>query len=559
MALFLTRQATTHGLTLGDGATQGFTDIATFDAATQKAINQLKQLGITSGTSATTFDPNGLVPRWQMALFVTRLASKAGVTLGSGASQGFTDIGALDAATQTAINQAKQAGIADGTSATTFDPLSNTLRWQMALFLTRVLAADGIAPTGIGLFVTRFNGADNTADRYQVADPATCTTSLVSYAATGSTFGVNGVAASKAAFEAALAALAFPANVIQATSSGTSHSVTTGVLVGSGTIDTPNFTTTFNIIEPVTASILRSVAYNQAFDSYTVGGVGAALGGFNGAVSQGDTAVLTGGDGTTSAKARTIALTNNTVTGNVTTTAGATVNVATSCPGYALLTTAPGADTHTYTVDGASALQAAFFTAATSNDLVTYSRNAGASTWTLTNQAPSAITGKVSAFDKGAADTVTIAVSSTSVTTTSYGAAGATLRVDGFVQVLLDFETALTLGDGIVFQADNPATTAIETALSITSALFAGVPVSRTATTVTTTINGQPVIAVDYTANQPATIGGTATTAPTYTLNGASATLAQFQAGIDLAIASLGGSVSTTQVGTALVWNVQTS
>jgi hypothetical protein len=149
MALFLTRQAEVHGLTLPSGAAQGFTDIGGFNAETQTAINQLAQLDITQGTSATTFSPNDVVSRWQMALFLTRLAEAAGLTLPSGADQGFTDIAGLDAETQTAINQAKQLGIADGTSATTYNPMASTLRWQMALFLTRTLAAGGVTPVGV--------------------------------------------------------------------------------------------------------------------------------------------------------------------------------------------------------------------------------------------------------------------------------------------------------------------------------------------------------------------------------------------------------------------------
>ena len=145
MALLLTRSATAMGVALGDGTAQGFTDISGLDAATEKAINQLVQLKVTKGTSATTFSPNDNVTRLQMALFLTRLATAAGHTLGDGSDQGFTDISGLDAATQKAINQTVQLGISDGTSTTMFSPLSDTLRWHMALFLTRTLAADGVS------------------------------------------------------------------------------------------------------------------------------------------------------------------------------------------------------------------------------------------------------------------------------------------------------------------------------------------------------------------------------------------------------------------------------
>ena len=55
------------------GASQGFDDLGGLSAEAVTAINQIKQLGITTGTTATTFDPNGVVNRWQMALFLTRL------------------------------------------------------------------------------------------------------------------------------------------------------------------------------------------------------------------------------------------------------------------------------------------------------------------------------------------------------------------------------------------------------------------------------------------------------------------------------------------------------
>ena len=154
MALFLTRQAVEHDVSLPSGAPQGFADIAGLEASTQIAINQLAQLEITQGTSATTFSPHDPVTRWQMALFLTRLLTAAGVTLPSGAPQGFTDLAGLSNEAQVAINQLAQLDVADGTSATTFSPFMNVNRWQMALFLTRVLAVDGVTPTALRVSIT---------------------------------------------------------------------------------------------------------------------------------------------------------------------------------------------------------------------------------------------------------------------------------------------------------------------------------------------------------------------------------------------------------------------
>ena len=139
MALFLTRTLTALERGLPGGASQGFTDIAGFDSATQTAINQVRELGITTGTTPTTFSPTSSVSRWQMALFLTRLLTAMGKTLPSGSSQGFTDIGNLPGATQTAINQIRQLGISTGTTSTTFSPNQLVSRWQMALFLARTL------------------------------------------------------------------------------------------------------------------------------------------------------------------------------------------------------------------------------------------------------------------------------------------------------------------------------------------------------------------------------------------------------------------------------------
>jgi hypothetical protein len=139
MALFLTRTVTGLGMPLPSGSDQGLTDIGFFDAATETAINQLRQLGISRGVSSTTFNPFGTVPRWQMALFLTRLLTAVGVGLPSGASQGFTDIGGFDSATQQAVNQIRQLGISTGTTNITFSPNESVTRWQMALFLARAL------------------------------------------------------------------------------------------------------------------------------------------------------------------------------------------------------------------------------------------------------------------------------------------------------------------------------------------------------------------------------------------------------------------------------------
>jgi PKD repeat protein len=139
MALFLIRMASVQGVTLPALEDFGFTDLGNLPPATQDAVNRLAALGITSGTTPTTFQPTGEVSRWQMALFLTRLAGRAGVTLPVLLSDGFIDLGDLSVEARLAVRQLAALDVAKGTSPTTFDPTSHVSRWQMALFLVRQL------------------------------------------------------------------------------------------------------------------------------------------------------------------------------------------------------------------------------------------------------------------------------------------------------------------------------------------------------------------------------------------------------------------------------------
>ncbi len=139
MALFLTRLHTASRFDLPTGSSQGFTDLGGMSAEATMAINQLKQLGITKGTSATTYTPLLEVPRWQMALFITRLLAADGVPLPDGADQGFTDIGHLSAEAQTSINQLKQLGITSLSGQ--YQPELPMTRDLMASFMARSLEA----------------------------------------------------------------------------------------------------------------------------------------------------------------------------------------------------------------------------------------------------------------------------------------------------------------------------------------------------------------------------------------------------------------------------------
>ena len=126
----------------GSAAAAGFTDTTSTD------VDCIAMYGITTGVTATTYEPSANIPRWQMALYLTRAMNIAGYTLGSGADQGFTDISGYSAAIQTAINQLGQSGVTTGTTATTYDPDSNVTREQMAMFVARMLGKVAAGPGG---------------------------------------------------------------------------------------------------------------------------------------------------------------------------------------------------------------------------------------------------------------------------------------------------------------------------------------------------------------------------------------------------------------------------
>lgn len=116
------------------GATQNpFVDVKQGDYyydAVQWAVGKK----ITSGTSATTFTPNGICTRAQTVTFLWR---SQGSPKAAGAENPFTDV-SKDAYYYDAVLWAVEQGITNGTSATTFSPDATVTRGQTAAFLWRV-------------------------------------------------------------------------------------------------------------------------------------------------------------------------------------------------------------------------------------------------------------------------------------------------------------------------------------------------------------------------------------------------------------------------------------
>jgi hypothetical protein len=123
-----------------------FTDIAgnTFE----DLIECLAWYEITLGTGdGTTYEPSAGVRRWNMAVFIHRVAMFAEeqdvIDLPDPSDQGFTDIDELSDEAQDAINVLAEVGVVKGKTATTFDPFTNIRRDQMASFINRLQDALG--------------------------------------------------------------------------------------------------------------------------------------------------------------------------------------------------------------------------------------------------------------------------------------------------------------------------------------------------------------------------------------------------------------------------------
>ena len=156
MALFLVRAAGPAGIRLPSPYSHGFTDIGHLGRESRDAINQLAVLGITTGTSESTFSPDRLVNRRQMAHFLARFLERAPVGEGGiditeveSDDQHFRDVGNLSVRSYAAITKLFEMGVTRGVSRDSYAPGAPVTRAQMALFLTRMLAHTNARPAGI--------------------------------------------------------------------------------------------------------------------------------------------------------------------------------------------------------------------------------------------------------------------------------------------------------------------------------------------------------------------------------------------------------------------------
>ena len=179
MALFLTRAADKADIDLGDAMDMGFTDLDMTGADRVAAINVLASKGIMPGRTATTFDPEGLVTRGDMAqhlftlldlaldsVHIDRLPRSAdgdgtGIEVNVANGQGmrpndyFGDVRRTQpAALADMINAVYELGVTTGKNNVAgengvFDPDGEVTRAQMASFIMRAMGHTNLRPEGL--------------------------------------------------------------------------------------------------------------------------------------------------------------------------------------------------------------------------------------------------------------------------------------------------------------------------------------------------------------------------------------------------------------------------
>jgi len=119
----------------------GFTDVSA-DSVHFESIATVARLGITRGTTATTFSPGLPVTRGQMGSFLARLWTVTDRFCPTSGAASFGDVPASSTHVDN-IDCISVLGITQGTTATTYSPNKSVARGQMASFLARFWRATG--------------------------------------------------------------------------------------------------------------------------------------------------------------------------------------------------------------------------------------------------------------------------------------------------------------------------------------------------------------------------------------------------------------------------------
>ena len=150
-----------------------FEDLADVSDEVRAAVAVIFNMGVTTGTSSSTFSPGDYVTRAQMAMFLARFVEAVSGPPEPAAfdSLPFEDLADVSDEVRAAVAVIFNMGVTTGTSPSTFSPGDYVTRAQMASFLARVYRAvhgAGVAdapsaPTGLSASASR---SDDFADGF---------------------------------------------------------------------------------------------------------------------------------------------------------------------------------------------------------------------------------------------------------------------------------------------------------------------------------------------------------------------------------------------------------
>jgi hypothetical protein len=306
-----------------------------------------------------------------------------------------------------------------------------------------------------------------------VATGASAETTVVYKA--GDTFTDDGVAATMAKFESDISVgdtIRFFDDT-SATNKDT-HDLTnkTPASYTSGTVgNVDEAANTFVIIDPTTGVALSDVK-NYDAQLFSVDGTTVTQPVFEDAINEGDTVVIT----VPTSGAKTFALTNQTVSGTITSLDKTAANKFVMIGNLGDDPTGPQNTsykytlaTSTYTIDGTASTLTEFEAKVNVGDLLAYTRSgSSAQTFALTNQAPPVQSGTVT--ETHGPNTVTVASGANRVMIDYTGTPANGFKVGGLAATQAEFEAATTAGDTVSFTPDDNSTTANEAHISLTNA-----------------------------------------------------------------------------------------
>ena len=141
MASYIVQALEAAGYTLPTPGENPFTDTA--GNVHETSIRQLEAIGVTSGRTPTTYAPDELVRRDQMASFMVQAAEYAfgddEFLVGEEPVPAFEDVQPDNVHYDNVNSGALVLGLVSGKNETTFDPAMFTTREQMASFLVRLV------------------------------------------------------------------------------------------------------------------------------------------------------------------------------------------------------------------------------------------------------------------------------------------------------------------------------------------------------------------------------------------------------------------------------------